>query len=170
MRLRARRTHLQPSPSRERLTRGCSALVLSLLLGCQTPPPPEPETTSARPARSFDAERACFLPGDSVQAESSAGAARGSFGLAACLAEGRDAGAAAAAAAGYADGEAEALPATEPDQPARPLRTGDDDVVTVRYSGADTDRFFLPGDTAALELDPPRVRVDFAGIVRALPG
>jgi sarcosine oxidase, subunit alpha len=42
-----------------------------------------------------------FVPGTSVQAERSAGACRGSFGLAECLSEGHAAGASAAAAAGF---------------------------------------------------------------------
>ena len=46
-------------------------------------------------------ERACFVPGESVQAERSAGAANGTFALAFCLSEGREAGKAAAAAAGF---------------------------------------------------------------------
>ena len=46
-------------------------------------------------------ERGCFLPGESVQAERSAGAANGTFPLAYCLSEGREAGKAAAAAAGF---------------------------------------------------------------------
>ena len=49
----------------------------------------------------FDAERACFVPGESVQAERSAGACNASFGLGDCLAEGFAAGAGAARAAGY---------------------------------------------------------------------
>jgi sarcosine oxidase subunit alpha len=50
----------------------------------------------------YDAARGCFLPGQSIQAERSAGAANGSFQLADCLAEGAAAGAAAAEAAGFA--------------------------------------------------------------------
>ena len=46
-------------------------------------------------------ERGCFVPGESVQAERSAGAANGTFPLAYCLSEGREAGKAAAAAAGF---------------------------------------------------------------------
>jgi sarcosine oxidase, subunit alpha len=55
----------------------------------------------------FDAARACFVPGKSVQAERSAGAAGGSLGLAECLAEGHEAGLAAAEAAGFARSAAE---------------------------------------------------------------
>jgi sarcosine oxidase subunit alpha len=50
----------------------------------------------------FDEARACFVPGTSVQAERSAGACNGSFGLGACLAEGLTAGAEAARLAGFA--------------------------------------------------------------------
>ena len=49
----------------------------------------------------YSPERACFVPGESVQAERSAGAANGTFALAFCLSEGREAGKAAAAAAGF---------------------------------------------------------------------
>lgn len=48
----------------------------------------------------YEPQIAAFVPGASVQAERSAGAARGAFGLADCLAQGCEAGAAAAAAAG----------------------------------------------------------------------
>ena len=49
----------------------------------------------------YSPERGCFVPGESVQAERSAGAANGTFPLAYCLSEGREAGKAAAAAAGF---------------------------------------------------------------------
>ena len=48
----------------------------------------------------YDAQMTAFVPDVSVQAERSAGAARGSFALADCLAEGHEAGAAAAEAVG----------------------------------------------------------------------
>ncbi len=54
----------------------------------------------ARPG--YDAERGVFLPGKPVQAERSAGAGNGTFGLEACLEEGARAGIAAAEAAGFA--------------------------------------------------------------------
>jgi sarcosine oxidase subunit alpha len=54
----------------------------------------------------FDEMRACFVPDRSVQAERSAGAARGTFALGACLAEGAAAGAEAAAMAGFGSGAA----------------------------------------------------------------
>ena len=49
----------------------------------------------------FDETRACFVPGDVVQAERSAGACNGSFQLHACVAEGASAGADAARLAGF---------------------------------------------------------------------
>jgi sarcosine oxidase, subunit alpha len=49
----------------------------------------------------FDEARGVFLPGEPVQDERSAGACAGAFGLAECLAQGADAGAAAARAAGF---------------------------------------------------------------------
>ncbi|GAB3684634.1 sarcosine oxidase subunit alpha family protein [Salinisphaera aquimarina] len=55
--------------------------------------------SGARPR--FDETRACFVPGDPVQAERSAGAARGTWDTAGCLREGSEAGAAAAAACGF---------------------------------------------------------------------
>ncbi|MFO0996816.1 MAG: sarcosine oxidase subunit alpha family protein [Alphaproteobacteria bacterium] len=63
----------------------------------------------------YDSGRACFIPGASKQAERSAGACRGSFGLADCLDEGLAAGAAAAEAAGFA--AKRPLPAPKVDQP-----------------------------------------------------
>ena len=61
----------------------------------------------------FDVDRACFLPGGSVQAERSAGASNGAFTLGACLQEGFAAGAAAAHAAGFGEGRVStATPAT----------------------------------------------------------
>jgi sarcosine oxidase subunit alpha len=57
---------------------------------------------SQSPARPrYDAERGVFLPGEPLQAERSAGACNGTFGLQACLEEGGHAGLAAAAAAGF---------------------------------------------------------------------
>jgi len=49
----------------------------------------------------YDAARACFVPGASVQAEHSVGAANGSFMLGDCVAEGDAAGTAAACRAGF---------------------------------------------------------------------
>ena len=71
----------------------------------------------------YDAGRACFVPGDPVQAQFSAGAANGAFHTNACLAEGARAGARAAAAAGYDKRGVRRLPkAPEMDEhPLRPL-------------------------------------------------
>ena len=52
----------------------------------------------------FDAGKACFVPGPSVQEERSAGACRGSFELQTCVLEGLEAGAQAAQAAGHGTG------------------------------------------------------------------
>ena len=49
----------------------------------------------------FDSDKACFVPGESVQAERSAGAAAGTFDLAFAINDGREAGKAAAAQAGF---------------------------------------------------------------------
>ena len=69
----------------------------------------------------FDAEKACFVPGRSVQAERSAGACNGAFALADCLAEGFAAGLAAAGDAGRKKGRARKMPAA-PEPESRPLR------------------------------------------------
>ena len=62
----------------------------------------------------YDEERACFLPGDPVQAERSAGACNGTFETTACIAEGFAAGAAAAQLAGFGDGSVTGIvPSTE---------------------------------------------------------
>ncbi|MCH9019099.1 MAG: sarcosine oxidase subunit alpha family protein [Proteobacteria bacterium] len=69
----------------------------------------------------FDAAGACFTPGDSYQAERSAGACNGAFRLADCLAQGLAAGAAAARDAGFRKGRAPAAPKA-PEPEAAPLR------------------------------------------------
>ncbi len=69
----------------------------------------------------FDGDLAAFVPDVSRQAERSAGAARGSFTLAGCLADGFDAGAAAAHVCGFGSGVAPAAPATDEAAPT-PLR------------------------------------------------
>ncbi len=61
----------------------------------------------------FDSDQACFVPGESAHAERSAGACNGAFRLAACLAQGFAAGAAAAHDAGFGTGK----PPTAPDAP-----------------------------------------------------
>ena len=52
----------------------------------------------------FDEDKACFIPGPSVQAERSAGSSNGAVSLEECLAQGFAAGAEAAGAAGLGDG------------------------------------------------------------------
>jgi sarcosine oxidase, subunit alpha len=71
----------------------------------------------------FDATRACFVPGDAVQAERSVGACNGSFQLYACIAEGVAGGAEAARLAGFGDGEATPVPAVAvtAEEPVKPL-------------------------------------------------
>ncbi len=53
----------------------------------------------------YDADKACFVPGDPVQAERSVGACNGSFSLGDCLVEGARAGAEAAQSAGFGNGK-----------------------------------------------------------------
>ncbi len=65
---------------------------------------------------------AAFVPGDSFQAEHSAGACRGSFSLGTCLAEGVRAGSEAAAAAGFSAGQGPVI-ATGVDEPTAPTQT-----------------------------------------------
>jgi sarcosine oxidase subunit alpha len=71
----------------------------------------------------FDQEKACFVPGESVQSERSVGAARGAFRLGDCLAEGAAAGAEASRAAGFGDGGAARAPVAvdSDEQPLQPL-------------------------------------------------
>jgi len=72
----------------------------------------------------FDAERAAFVPGESVQRERSAGAARGLLRLSECLADGIAAGADAVRAAGFEEGPEPSCPAVEEwddGVPVRPL-------------------------------------------------
>jgi sarcosine oxidase subunit alpha len=69
----------------------------------------------------FDPSRACFVPGESVQAERSAGACNGTFNLAFCLSEGREAGKAAAAAAGFRSKSSSSSPKAE-SSPETPIR------------------------------------------------
>ena len=65
----------------------------------------------------FEEARGIFLPGEATQALEVAGAAAGSFGLAACLADGAAAGARAAHAAGFGDGMAPPAPPSDAPEP-----------------------------------------------------
>ena len=67
--------------------------------------------SGARPA--YDSDHACFVPGDSVQAECSAGACNGAFGLRAALEQGWRAGAEACAALGFVPPAASVPPCAE---------------------------------------------------------
>ena len=72
----------------------------------------------------FDAERAAFVPGESVQRERSAGASRGLLRLSECLADGIAAGADAVRAAGFEVGPEPSCPAVREwtdEAPVRPL-------------------------------------------------
>jgi sarcosine oxidase, subunit alpha len=71
----------------------------------------------------FDETRACFVPGDAVQAERSVGACKGSFQLYACVDEGLAAGAEAAHLTGFGDGQEVARPAipVTAEEPIKPL-------------------------------------------------
>ena len=72
----------------------------------------------------FDAERAAFVPGESMQRERSAGAARGLLRLSECLADGIAAGADAVRGAGFEPGPEPSCPAVEEwdnGVPVRPL-------------------------------------------------
>ena len=65
----------------------------------------------------YEEARGVLLPGEATQALQVAGAAGGSFGLAACLAEGGAAGAEAARAAGFGDGSPPPPPPTDAPEP-----------------------------------------------------
>ena len=60
--------------------------------------------SQSRGALRYDEELTCFVPDRALQAQRSAGACRGAFGLAACLADGLLAGGEAAASVGYDGG------------------------------------------------------------------
>ncbi|HYB11384.1 MAG TPA: glycine cleavage T C-terminal barrel domain-containing protein, partial [Alphaproteobacteria bacterium] len=68
----------------------------------------------------FDDARGCFAPGESFQAEQSAGAANGAFELAECLSEGAAAGAAAARASGLSAADVVKAPPGPPAQDGPP--------------------------------------------------
>ena len=71
----------------------------------------------------FDEERAAFVPGESVQRERSAGAARGLLGLSECLADGAAAGADAVRAAGFETGPEPSCPSVQEWNDCAPVRT-----------------------------------------------
>lgn len=99
----------------------------------------------------YDAVRACFVPGESVQAECSTGACNGSFQLNACLEEGFAAGGAAARAAGCrgrGEGRKPVAPATE-EAPIVPLWR----VPTARQDGRGAKQFVdLQNDVTASDI------------------
>jgi heterotetrameric sarcosine oxidase alpha subunit len=70
----------------------------------------------------YDDTLAAFVPGPSVQAERSAGSAKGTFTLAGCLADGMEAGAEAARQAGFEAAETPPVPACEDEGEAAPMR------------------------------------------------
>ncbi len=76
--------------------------------------------SGARPR--FDVARACFVPGEAIQGERSAGACNGTFDLESCMGEGAAAGAQAAALSGFV-ARATKPPAVEASAPkAQPLQ------------------------------------------------
>ena len=70
----------------------------------------------------YDEMLAAFVPGPSVQAERSAGSAKGTFTLAGCLADGVEAGAEAARKAGFDGAETPPVPTCEDEGEAAPMR------------------------------------------------
>jgi len=70
----------------------------------------------------YDETLAAFVPGRSVQAERSAGSAKGTLTLAGCLADGMGAGAEAARQAGFDATETPSVPACEDEGEAAPMR------------------------------------------------
>ena len=70
----------------------------------------------------YDEAKGCFVPGESVQAERSAGSCNGAFTLGECLTEGLAAGAAAAHAAGFGDGRTTVAPPATVGPGEEPLR------------------------------------------------
>ncbi|MFQ6022157.1 MAG: sarcosine oxidase subunit alpha [Acidiferrobacterales bacterium] len=97
--------------------------------------------SQSRGTLSYNQENTCFVPGQSVQAERSAGAANGSFTLSVCLEEGHTAGLAAAADAGFKPkGRARKAPTTKAVQ-VSPLRAFW--LVPPRKSGAPADKHFV---------------------------
>jgi sarcosine oxidase subunit alpha len=74
--------------------------------------------SQSRGRLAYDEQKACFLPGESFQAERSAGAASGAFELAYVLSEGREAGKVAAAEAGFRKRGSAVSPRVELDEEA----------------------------------------------------
>jgi sarcosine oxidase subunit alpha len=104
----------------------------------------------ARGRPRWDDATACFVPGESFEAERSAGAANGSFELGDCLAEGLQAGAQAAREAGLDAVQAPQAPTTEAlsEEPIRPLW------LVPRPSDAKAKRFVdLQNDTSAADIE-----------------
>jgi sarcosine oxidase subunit alpha len=105
----------------------------------------------------YDGARACFIPGASVQAERSVGAANGSFMLGDCLAEGDAAGVAAASRAGFTPASA-SFPPTVADvveDPTLPLWV----VPSAKGIERGPKQFVdLQNDVAASDICSPRVR------------
>ncbi|NKC12130.1 MAG: FAD-dependent oxidoreductase [Gammaproteobacteria bacterium] len=93
---------------------GCDTVLMS---GGWDPRVQLASQTGARPI--YDAELATFVPGDPIQAESSAGAARDQFGLAQCLRDGGRRADAALDALGFPPAESIALPEVEAGTPYR---------------------------------------------------
>lgn len=71
----------------------------------------------------WDDDKVCFVPGQSLQQERSAGAANGNFQLSECLTEGFTAGAKAAQTAGFGDGSIGSVPSAqeESEEPIQPM-------------------------------------------------
>ena len=99
----------------------------------------------------FDAQRACFVPGEPVQAERSAGACNGAFGLGDCLAEGFAAGAGAARKAGFRRAKAPKAPATSKDE-GTPIRAVWQVPATAKHEHGDKHFVDLQNDVTAADL------------------
>ena len=98
----------------------------------------------------FDETRGCFVPGPAVQAESAAGACRGTFRLDGCVREGAQAGREAALAAGFRDVGVISAPETDEEGGTDP-----DPRWTVHSRRARPRRAFvdLQNDTTAADLE-----------------
>ena len=108
--------------------------------------------SQSRGKLAFDAAKSCFVPGESVQAERSAGSCNGTFDLAFGLSEGREAGKSAAAAAGFraSGGGTSPKVETQPETPIRPLWR-----VPVKEPGDPYSKHFLDfqNDVTAADVD-----------------